>query len=115
MEWSSGLVGLSSILDVSPWITLFSENTYLTLGICLGMAEICRCSKYKHFSCYNRDKVYKEKYRYLSKNSKVGANLNNVKVLKDSKGISVLRLPLMIDKVDYFCRMTYLMLVWVGY
>ena len=25
MEWSSGLVGLSSILDVSPWITLFSE------------------------------------------------------------------------------------------
>ena len=33
MEWSSGLVGLSSILDVSPWITLFSENTYLTLGV----------------------------------------------------------------------------------
>ena len=29
MEWSSGLVGLSSTLDVSPWITLFSENTYL--------------------------------------------------------------------------------------
>ena len=28
MEWSSGLVGLSSISDVSPWITLFRENIY---------------------------------------------------------------------------------------